>query len=237
MEPIRILIADDHTLFRSGLQALFESLVDTAVIAQASTGAEAVTLANQHQPDVVLMDIQMPDMNGIEATRRIVHTSPHIGVIIVTMFEDDDSVFAAMRAGARGYVLKGADQEEMLRAVRAVARGEALFGPTIATRLMNFFAMPVLGVSTPLFPDLTDREREVLDLIARGDSNGDIARHLYISPKTVSNHISNIFNKLQIADRIFLRNKFISISHICRYPPGISTAMYIKLGEFIHDLK
>jgi len=200
-DPITILVADDHTLFRSGLQALFESLADTAVIAQAATGAEAVTLAAQHQPDVVLMDIQMPDMNGIEATRRIVHTSPHIGVIIVTMFEDDDSVFAAMRAGARGYVLKGADQEEMLRTVRAVARGEALFGPAIATRLMNFFASPVLDTSVPLFPDLTDREREILDLIARGDSNSDIALHLHISPKTVSNHISNIFNKLQVADR------------------------------------
>jgi DNA-binding NarL/FixJ family response regulator len=200
-DPITILIADDHTLFRSGLQALFESLADTAVVAQAATGAEAVTLAVRHQPDVVLMDIQMPDMNGIEATRHIVHTSPHIGVIIVTMFEDNDSVFAAMRAGARGYVLKGADQEEMLRTVRAVSRGEALFGPAIATRLMNFFAMPVLDASVPLFPDLTDREREILDLIARGDSNSDIARYLHISPKTVSNHISNIFNKLQVADR------------------------------------
>jgi DNA-binding NarL/FixJ family response regulator len=206
MEPIRILIADDHALFRSGLQALLDSLADTAVIAQAATGTEAVTLATQYQPDVVLMDIQMPTpdgsgMNGIEATRRIVHTSPHIGVIIITMFEDDDSVFAAMRAGARGYVLKGADQDEMLRTVRAVARGEALFGVAIATRLMNFFATPVLDAPTPLFPDLTDREREVLDLIAQGNSNNDIARHLVISPKTVSNHISNIFNKLHVADR------------------------------------
>jgi DNA-binding NarL/FixJ family response regulator len=206
MEPIRILIADDHTLFRDGLRALFGSLAETAVIAQAATGAEAVALAGQHQPDVVLMDIQMPTpdgsgMNGIEATRRIVHTSPHIGVIIVTMFEDDDSVFAAMRAGARGYVLKGADQEEMLRTVRAVARGEALFGPAIATRLMNFFATPILDVSVPLFPDLTDREREILDLIARGEGNSDIAQKLHISPKTVSNHISNIFSKLQVADR------------------------------------
>jgi DNA-binding NarL/FixJ family response regulator len=206
MEPIRILIADDHALVRSGLQALLDSLADTAVIAQAATGTEAVTLATQYQPDVVLMDIQMPTpdgsgMNGIEATRRIVHTSPHIGVIIITMFEDHDSVFAAMRAGARGYVLKGADQDEMLRTVRAVARGEALFGVAIATRLMSFFATPVLDAPTPLFPDLTDREREVLDLIAQGNSNNDIARHLVISPKTVSNHISNIFNKLHVADR------------------------------------
>jgi DNA-binding NarL/FixJ family response regulator len=206
MEPITILSADDHALFRSGLQALFESLGDTAVIAQAATGAEAVALAAEHQPDVVLMDIQMPTpdgsgMNGIEATRRIVQTSPHIGVIIVTMFEDDDSVFAAMRAGARGYVLKGADQEEMLRAVRAVARGEALFGPAIATRLMSFFAPPVLESSAPLFPELTGREREILDLIARGYNNSDIAQRLHISGKTVGNHISNIFNKLHVADR------------------------------------
>lgn len=200
-EPITILIADDHTLFRSGLQALFESLGDTAVVAQASTGGEAVALAAEHQPDIVLMDIQMPDMNGIEATRQIIQTSPHIGIVMVTMFEDDDSVFAAMRAGARGYVLKGAGQEEMLRTVRSVARGEALFGPGIATRLMNFFATPALDPATPLFPELTGREREILDLIARGESNQDIAEQLHIRPKTVGNHISNIFSKLQVADR------------------------------------
>jgi DNA-binding NarL/FixJ family response regulator len=205
-DPITILIADDHALFRSGLVALFGSLADTAVIAQASTGAEAVTLAAEHQPDIILMDIQMPvpegsGMNGIEATRQIVQTSPHIGVIMVTMFEDDDSVFAAMRAGARGYVLKGAGQEEMLRTVRAVARGEALFGPAIAARLMRFFASPLHNQTMPLFPELTEREREILDLIARGESNSDIAKRLYIRPKTVGNHISNIFNKLHVADR------------------------------------
>jgi DNA-binding NarL/FixJ family response regulator len=203
MEPIRILIADDHTLFRSGLQALFESLADTAVIAQASTGAEAVALAAQHQPDVALMDIQMPTadgsgINGIEATRRIVQTSPHIGVIIVTMFEDDDSVFAAMRAGARGYILKGADQEEMLRVIRAVAEGEAHFGPAIAERLMRFFAAPR---PLQLFPELTEREREVLTLIAQGYNNADITRKLTISAKTVRNHASNIYSKLQVVDR------------------------------------
>ncbi|HUM72120.1 MAG TPA: response regulator transcription factor, partial [Chloroflexota bacterium] len=134
-DPIHILVADDHALFRDGLKALFGSLSDMKVIGEAATGAEAIALAEQLQPDVVLMDIQMPGLNGIEATRRIVQTSPHIGVIVVTMFEDDDSVFAAMRAGARGYVLKGADQEEMLRTIQAVARGEALFGPAIAARL------------------------------------------------------------------------------------------------------
>jgi len=199
-EPIRILIADDHTLFRDGLRALFNSLPDTEVVGEAATGAEAVTQAEQLQPDVVLMDIQMPGVNGIEATRQIVRTSPHVGVIVVTMFEDDDSVFAAMRAGARGYVLKGAGQEEMLRAIRAVAQGEALFGAGIATRLMNFFTAPRTG-APDVFPDLTEREREILDLIARGYNNADIARELVISIKTVRNHVSNIFSKLQVADR------------------------------------
>lgn len=199
MEPIRILIADDHALFRSGLKALFGSLPQTAVVGEAQTGREAIALAQSLQPDVVLMDIQMPDLNGIEATRQIVHTSPHIGVIMVTMFEDDDSVFTAMRAGARGYVLKGADQEEMVRVITAVSRGEALFGANIATRLMTFFATPA-PIATP-FPQLTEREQEVLTLIAQGHSNGDIAQQLTLSIKTVRNHVSNIFAKLQVADR------------------------------------
>ncbi|MCA9950921.1 MAG: response regulator transcription factor [Anaerolineales bacterium] len=200
-EPIHILIADDHTLFRDGLKALFASRTDTAVIGEAATGAQAVTLAEEHQPDVVLMDIQMPGINGIEATRRIVQTSPHIGVVIVTMFEDDDSVFAAMRAGARGYVLKGADQEEMLRTIRAVARGEALFGAAVATRLQSYFAVPRPDAPTQAFPDLTEREREVLELLAQGHSNTEIARKLFISPKTVRNHCSNIFSKMYVVDR------------------------------------
>ncbi len=200
-DPIRILIADDHTLFRNGLRALFESLPDTELVGEAATGVEAITRAEKLQPDVVLMDIQMPGINGIEATRQIVHTSPHIGIIVVTMFEDDDSVFAAMRAGARGYVLKGADQEEMLRAIRAVARGEALFGPAIANRLMNFFMGPKAAALEPIFPDLTEREREVLDLLAQGMNNQDIAGRLVISVKTVRNHVSNIFSKLHVVDR------------------------------------
>ena len=164
-EPIRVLIADDHTLFRNGLRALLSSIPDTVIVGEAATGEAAIAKAADLQPDVVLMDIQMPGINGIEATRQIVHTSPHIGVVMVTMFEDSDSVFAAMRAGARGYVLKGADQEEMLRAIRAAARGEALFGPAIAQRLVHFFATPPKS-SPELFPELTEREREVLDLIA-----------------------------------------------------------------------
>lgn len=199
-EPIRILIADDHTLFRDGLRALFASLPDMRVVGEAATGAEAIALAEQHQPDVILMDIQMPGVNGIEATRQIVQTSPHIGVIMVTMFEDNDSVFAAMRAGARGYVLKGADQEEMRRTIQAVARGEALFGPAIATRLSSFFQAPK---AAPLpFPDLTEREQEVLHWLAQGLSNQEIADKLFISSKTVRNHASNIFSKLQVADRL-----------------------------------
>ncbi len=200
-EIIQILIADDHTLFRDGLRSLFNSLPDTEVIGEAATGAEAVSLAEKLQPDVVLMDIQMPDLNGIDATRQIVQASPHVGVIVITMFEDDDSVFAAMRAGARGYVLKGADQEEMLRAIRAVSRGEALFGPAIAARLTSFFTTSSSLAATP-FPDLTDREREVLQHLAQGRNNQEIADRLVISVKTVRNHVSNIFSKLQVVDRV-----------------------------------
>ncbi|MGH2530879.1 MAG: response regulator [Thermomicrobiales bacterium] len=198
--PIRILIADDHTLFRDGLRALLGSISDAEVVGEAATGAEAVAQVAASQPAVVLMDIQMPDMNGIEATRRIVQTNPDVGIVVLTMFEDDDSVFAAMRAGARGYILKGADQAEMLRAIRAVASGEALFGPAIAARLLGFFAGKSTTPPAP-FPDLTEREREILDLIAAGQSNAEIADRLFLSPKTVRNHISSIFSKLQVADR------------------------------------
>ncbi len=200
MDTIHVLIADDHTLFRAGLHALLNLFPDIQVVGEASTGEEAIAKAEALQPDIILMDIQMPEVNGIEATRRIVHTSPAIGIIVVTMFEDDDSVFAAMRAGARGYILKEADEEEVLRAVRAVARGEAIFGPAIATRLMHFFAKSNPGAN-PVFPELTGREREILDLIARGENNAEIAQRLVLSPHTVRNHISNIFSKLQVADR------------------------------------
>jgi DNA-binding NarL/FixJ family response regulator len=201
MEPIRVLIADDHALFRDGLRALLASIPDIEVAGEASSGAEALAQALEHQPDVILMDIQMPDINGIEATRQILRISPHIGVIILTMFRDDDSIFAAMRAGARGYVLKGADQEVLLRSVRAVTNGESLFGPEIATRLMQFFANLKPAEPAELFPELTAREREILSLIADGKTNFEIAERLVISMKTVRNHVSNIFNKLQVADR------------------------------------
>jgi DNA-binding NarL/FixJ family response regulator len=199
-DPIHVLIVDDHAPFRAGLRALLTSVPEMEVAGEAANGDDAIHKAAKLQPDVILMDIQMPGMNGIEATRLIYQSSPHIGVIVLTMFEDDDSVFAAMRAGARGYLLKGADQAEILRAIHSVRNGEALFGPGIARRLINFFAQPNPQAQHP-FPELTEREREVLDLLARGMNNAEIAGVLVISQKTVRNHVSNIFNKLQVADR------------------------------------
>jgi DNA-binding NarL/FixJ family response regulator len=201
VDAIRILIADDHPLFRDGLRGLLDSVPDTEVAGEATTGAEAIARAAELQPDVVLMDIKMPDVNGIEATREILHTSPHIGVLVVTMFEDDDFVFSAMRAGARGYVLKGANQSEMLRAIRAVANGEVIFGPAIAARVISFLSAPHPAAPRRVFPELTERETEVLSLIARGVANEEIAALLSLSLKTVRNHVSNIFSKLQVADR------------------------------------
>ncbi len=201
MDPIRVLIADDHPLFRDGLRALLTSTADAEVAGEAATGDEAIAQAAALQPDVILMDIQMPGVNGIEATRHILHISPHVAVLVLTMFEDDNSVFAAMQAGARGYLLKGAGQDEILRAIRAVASGEAIFSPAIARRLIDYFSAPRPDLPPQVFPELTDREREILSLIARGDNNTEIAQRLVLSPKTVRNHVSNIFSKLQVADR------------------------------------
>jgi DNA-binding NarL/FixJ family response regulator len=202
METIRVLIADDHPLFRDGMRGLLESVADTEIVGEATTGEEAIELSERLQPDVTLMDIKMPGINGIEATREIVHTSPHISVLIVTMFEDNDSVFAAMRAGARGYLLKDARQQEVLRAIRAVNDGEAIFGPGVAQRLIDFFSAEKKPAASPrAFPELTDREEEVLNLIAQGYGNKEIAEQLFLSLKTVRNHVSNIFTKLQVADR------------------------------------
>jgi DNA-binding NarL/FixJ family response regulator len=203
MEKISILIVDDHQPFRAGLRALFEATEDINVIGEAETGAQAIMQAARLQPDVVLMDLQMPDVTGIDATRRILHTSPHISILVLTMFEDDDFVFAALRAGARGYLLKGASKAEILRAVRVVCNGEAIFGATIAKRLMTYFSsiQRLDVVPEYAFPELTDREREILNLIVENQPNADIAKHLGISLKTVRNHVSNIFNKLQVVDR------------------------------------
>ncbi|MGH2827573.1 MAG: response regulator, partial [Actinomycetota bacterium] len=193
MNSLRVAIADDHPVFRDGLGALLSSLPDVEVVGEASTGEEAVTLAQRLHPDVVVMDLNMPDVNGIEATRRIIQDDPHANVLMLTMFEDDDSVFAAMRAGARGYLVKGSNQTEIIRAIEAVGAGEAVFGPPIAQRMIEYFSTARTESGETAFPQLTDRERQVLDLIAQGNSNQAIAQSLVLSPKTVRNHVSNIF--------------------------------------------
>jgi DNA-binding NarL/FixJ family response regulator len=201
MEQIRVLIADDHVLFRDGLKALLRAAPETDLVGEAATGAETITQAADLQPDVILMDLQMPEISGVEATRRIVQTSPHIAVLVVTMFADDPSVFAAMRAGARGYLLKCATHGELLRAIQVVSCGEAIFSAPMAQRLMEYFRAIQLTPPPPLFPELSDREREILHLIAQGSTNAEIATRLVLSPKTVRNHITNILSKLQVADR------------------------------------
>jgi len=200
-ELIRLLIADDHTFYREGVHAMLLGLPNMEVIGETTNGEETIAHAEALQPDVILMDLKMPGTNGIEATRRVLRTSPHIKVLVVTMFEDDDSVFAAMRAGACGYVLKDADRDELVRAITAVSQGEAIFSPAIAQRLIRYFSALPQTASAIAFPDLTEREREVLHLIAQGESNMAIAKRLTLSLKTVQNHVSNIFSKLQVADR------------------------------------
>jgi DNA-binding NarL/FixJ family response regulator len=204
MESIRILIADDHRFYREGVKILLRAMPHAEIVGEVTTGDEAVVEALRLQPDVILMDIKMPVLDGIEATRRIASTSPHIAILMVTMFDDDDSVFAAMRAGARGYLLKDAEQDELIQAVTTVNRGGAIFSPAIARRLMHFFStLRSQPIATPpfLFPELTEREHEVLHLIAQGLNNAAIAERLRLSLKTVQNHVSNIFSKLQVADR------------------------------------
>jgi DNA-binding NarL/FixJ family response regulator len=200
-QPLQLLIADDSEPFRAGLAALVASLDGMVVIGTATDGDAAVAMALDLQPDVVLMDLSMPGRNGIEATRAIVSCAPHIAVLILTMHEDDESVFAAVQAGARGYLVKGARQAELVRAVRSVAEGGAVFGPAIARRMVDFFAAAAQASAAAAFPELTGREREILDLIARGRANGQIADQLGLSTKTVRNNVSNIFTKIQVVDR------------------------------------
>jgi len=208
MDIVNILIVDDHTLFRTGVRKMLEAEADMRVVGEAATGREALEQAHRHMPDVVLMDVKMPDpsagsgqaLDGIETTRRLCREMPHVGVIFCTMFEDDEFVFAGLEAGGRGYILKDADPDTMLRAIRAVAHGESLLGPTIAQKVMHqFSALP--DKQTALFDDLTPRELEVLKLIAQGLRNKEIAQELTISEKTVKNHINNIFSKLHVYDR------------------------------------
>jgi len=198
---VAIVIADDHPLFRAGLRALLDSVPDTVVVGEAATGEEAVEAARSLRPDVVVMDINMPGLNGIDATRRILDETDGVNVLVMTMHDDDEAVFAAIRAGARGYQLKGAAQDETLRAIRAVANGEAIFGPGVAERLQRFLAAPPSLDPSLAFPHLTDRELEILHLLAQRSTNAEIAERLFLSPKTVRNYVSAIFSKLQVADR------------------------------------
>jgi DNA-binding NarL/FixJ family response regulator len=200
MDTVRVLIADDHPLFREGMRGRLDRVADVEVVGEAASGDEAVELAHKLEPDVILMDIKMPGLNGIEATREIQQQSRQIDVLVLTMFEDDDSVFAAMRAGAKGYLLKDSGGEGVMHAIRAVASGEAVFGAGVAERIIDFFSAP-RAAPQRAFPELTEREEEVLSLVAQGKSNQEIARQLFVSLKTVRNHVSNILLKLQVADR------------------------------------
>ncbi|MGH4007228.1 MAG: response regulator [Pseudonocardiaceae bacterium] len=198
-DPIRVLIVDDHPVVRRGMSALLASLPGVEVVGEAATGAEALREAQLQRPDVVMMDVQMPSMDGIEATRRLVTALPYTAVLVLTMFEDDDTVFSVMRAGARGYLLKGAEQDEIVAALHSVIADQVVIGPGVAKRLIAG-----LGGTTDRevpFPELTAREREILERIAQGHSNGAIATRLGLAPKTVGNHISAIFAKLRVATR------------------------------------
>lgn len=201
-EPLGIVIADDHPLFRAGVRTLLATEPDLELLGEATTGEEAVALTGNLAPDVVLMDVQMPGAGGIDATRRIAASNPATGILVMTMFEDNQLVFSAMRAGARGYLLKGARQDELLRAIRAVGNGEAIFSPGIAVRLLEFFISMQPAPPPDVFPELSEREREVLQLLARGQKNAEIAARLVLSPKTVRNHVSTILHKLQVTDRV-----------------------------------
>ena len=201
-EPVRVLVCDDHPVYRDGLRMLLGSLPGLEVVGVAADGHEAVARAAELQPDVVVMDLQMPGLNGIEATARVTAEHPHVAVLVLTMYDDDDSVFAAMRAGALGYLLKGAAQDVIARAVASVASGEAVFGPAVARKVAAYFSGGAPATATvEAFPQLTPREREVLDLLAAGRTNAQIASTLYLSQKTVRNNVSNIFAKLQVAGR------------------------------------
>jgi DNA-binding NarL/FixJ family response regulator len=198
-DAIRVLIADDHPVFRDGLASLLDPLPTIEVVARAADGAQAVALATEHRPDVVVMDVQMPELNGIEATRRIVSEHPSVGILVITMGEDDGTVLSALRAGARGYLRKGAEQDEIVRAITTVYGGGVVFGASLAARIAEVLA-PTVRPERP-FPELTERETEILDRIAAGRNNAQIAGELYLSPKTIRNNVTSILAKLQATDR------------------------------------
>lgn len=198
---MRILLVEDHPMFRDGLARMLESVEEFEVVGAAVTGEEAVQLAQQLKPNIILMDLNLPKMSGIEATKQIIQKHPDTGILVLTMYDDDSSVFAAMRAGARGYLLKEANRNEIIRAIQAVGDGEAIFSPSIARRMMYYFEAKSKQVQVDVFPQLTEREREVLDHIARGENNAEIARVLGLNQKTVRNHVSNILSKLHASDR------------------------------------
>ncbi|MBX7214437.1 MAG: response regulator transcription factor [Thermoflexales bacterium] len=198
---IRVLLCDDHRFFRDGVRTLLATIPDIEVVGEASNGEECVKAAAERRPDVILMDAQMPGLNGVEATRRVVRDNAEVGVVMLTMFEDTDLMLSAMRAGARGYILKDADEEELVRSIRAVARGEALFGPAVARRLLSYVTDVIPASKQNPFPELTDRERDVLASLAQGMSNQDVADRMDLSLKTVRNHVSSILTKLRVVDR------------------------------------
>ena len=196
-----ILVVDDHPLFREGLVGLLRTIDGMEVAGAVGDGETAIELSARLRPDVVFMDLNLPGMSGIEATRRTLAAAPETAVLIMTMVDDDTTVVAALRAGARGYLLKGADQDDIVRAIAAVGSGEAIFGPDIAKRVIEYFTVPRASHAAQAFPELTEREREVLELVAQGHNNAWMARHFVLSQKTIRNHVSNIFTKLQVADR------------------------------------
>ncbi len=199
--PLRVVVVDDHPMYRDGLRQMLATSAETEPVGEAATGEDAVETVRRLRPDLVLMDLRLPGMSGVEATRRILEDVPGLPIVVLSMLDDDDSVFAAMRAGARGYLLKGADRDELLQAIRAASLGEVIFGASIARRVMAFFAGAPIAAAAAAFPELTEREREILERIARGEANAAIARSFGLTEKTVRNHVSNILNKLQVADR------------------------------------
>ena len=199
--PLRVVVVDDHPMYRDGLLQMLANSAETEPVGEAATGEDAVEMVGRLRPDLVLMDLRLPGMSGVEATRRILEDAPGLPILVLSMLDDDDSVFAAMRAGARGYLLKGVDRDELLQAIRAASLGEVIFGASIARRVMAFFAGAPMAAAAAAFPELTEREREILERIARGETNPAIARGFGLTEKTVRNHVSNILNKLQVADR------------------------------------